>query len=195
MNDKWKDRLEKIGIGVFTAVAVVVLGALIKGDELKGLGKLTAFLRILNFGIPLWLFIVVLVAAILGAIQWIRQSQKKKILYAVWDPVQCLWGTGAIGDTPAMQLIMKGLFSNSDLEQALLITQVYLEGTKATLTLLEPLQIPAHHSVNETVHAFVQPVVGKKGHPYKGTLILIDQFKRKHRLAVELRNIDPIITK
>ena len=115
MSEKWRKQLEQICIGIFTAIAVVVLGALIKGDELKGLGKLAAFLRILNSGVPLWLFIIVLIAAILGVIQWVRQSTKKKSLYVVWDPMQCLWGTGAIGNTPAMQLIMKGFFTNSDL--------------------------------------------------------------------------------
>jgi len=91
MSKEWKDRLEKICVGTITAVAVVILTALIKGDALKGLGKLAAFVRILNFGVPLWLFIAVLVTAILGAISWVQQSSTAKTLYVVWDPVQCLW--------------------------------------------------------------------------------------------------------
>jgi hypothetical protein len=190
MSKEWKDRLEKICVGLFTAVAAVILTAIIKGDELSGLGKLAVFLRILNFGVPLWLFIVVLVTAILGTIQWVRQSRTAKTLYVVWDPVQCLWGTGAIGGTPAMQLTMKGLFTNSDLENGLLITQVYLEGTRAAMGLLQPLQIAPHHSVEETLQAFVQPVVGHKGQAYEGKLILVDQFDRKHKFPIQLRGID-----
>ena len=57
-------------MSVITAVAVVILTALIKGDDRKGLGKLAAFLRILSLGVPLWRFVVVLVTAVLGTIQW-----------------------------------------------------------------------------------------------------------------------------
>jgi len=193
MTKEWRERLDKILIALLTTVFTVVLTAIIKGDELKGLGKIAALLKILRFGVPLWLFITTLVVAIFGVVQW-AQSRRKKILYVVWDPIQCLWGTGAMGDIPVMQLIMKGFFTNADLEKSLLITQVYLEGTKAAMALLSPIEIKAHHSIVETIHAFVQPVVGVKGERYKGNLILIDQFNRHHKLPVNLRGIDPVTT-
>jgi hypothetical protein len=190
MTKEWKDRVEKIGIGVFTAVAVVVLGALIKGDELKGLGKLAAILRILNSGIPLWLFLIVLVGAILAAVRWLK-SRHREIVHVQWKEDRCLWTVAYAGTTRWMQVMLSGFITNSHPELALIITSVYLEGAKSAMSLLETIELPPAHVCDEHVNVMVEPVLVPEGSPFRGHVILVDQFQRKHKAYIELKGYAP----
>jgi hypothetical protein len=186
LTKEWKERLEKICIGVFTAIAVVVLGALIKGDELKGLSKLAAILRILNSGIPLWLFLIVLVAATLGGVRWFK-SGRREIIHIQWKEEHCLWTVAHNGPTRWMQVMLSGFVTNSHPDLELIITSIYLEGTKPALSLYETIQLPAAHVCDEHLTLMVEPVLMPEGAPFRGNVILVDQFQRKHKAYIELK--------
>ncbi len=88
---KLKEWLEKIGIGVATSLIVLVLTAVIKGESLNGLLKISGLFQFLKTGVPLWLFLITLIAGLLGSLQWIRHViSKQAVLRVVWRPEVCL---------------------------------------------------------------------------------------------------------
>jgi len=190
MTKEWKERLEKIGIGIFTALIVLVIGALLKGDELKGLGKAAALGRVLNSAIPLWLFLIVLVVAILASVRWYK-SRNRPLVYVEWKNDISLWCVATAGNEKWMQVMLHGFFTNCDRKDAIIITSVYLEGTKPAMSLHETITLPPEHVCNEDVTAMVKPVVLEEGKTFRGKVILVDQFQRKHRVPIELKGHAP----
>src|ERR1700686_2502705 len=53
----------------------------------------------------------------------LKKESTKGSLHVVWQPQQCMWGMGRVGDVPAMQIIASGLFTNSHPDIGLLFTQ------------------------------------------------------------------------
>lgn len=186
MTKEWKERWEKIAISVVTAVPVLVVTAIIKGDDLKGLGKVSGFFRILNVGIPLWLFLAVLVIAILGGFRWIK-SRRREIVHVQWKPERCLWSVANSGKDEWMSVMLSAYITNSHPELGLIITSVYLEGTKPVIGLFETIPLPAAHVCDEIVNAMVEPLVVPEGTTFRGNVIFVDQFQRKHKAYIELR--------
>lgn len=192
MTKEWKDRLEKIAIGAVPPILVLILTAAIKGEELTGLSKAAAVLHLLRIGVPLWLFLIVLVVALLASAYWIQTViLRKETLRVVWRPEQCLWGTGSSGSTPIMQIITSGYLTNTAKEHRLIITSVYLQGTKPVLGMFEPVEIEPETCGEERIDAYVEPIVGTKGEVYKGKMVLVDQFGVKHRVPIELKSMLP----
>jgi hypothetical protein len=90
MSPKWKERAEKIALAVIPSVLLLVITAFLKGEELKGLGKIAVLLRVLNAGIPLWLFLFVLVIALFGSVHWYK-FRRKQLIHVEWKNDACLW--------------------------------------------------------------------------------------------------------
>ena len=63
----------------------------------------------------------------------------------------------------------------------MIIVDAYPMGTTSQVTAMEEITIPPHTMLKEQLVAIVGPVIGKKGQPWVGKLILVDQFLRKHR--------------
>ncbi len=86
MTKEWKDAIRSAVLTVVSAIVLLVVTAIIKGEDLKGLSKAAAWLSLLRSGIPLWLFLIVLVIAILGSVHWIK-SRQKQLLYVEWKMI------------------------------------------------------------------------------------------------------------
>lgn len=190
MTKEWKERLEKIAIGTVTSLLLLVPTALIKGEELKGLSKVGALLRLLSTGIPLWLFLIVLVVAILGGVRWFK-SRRGEIVHVQWKEDRCLWTVAHAGTARWMQVMLSGFITNSHPDLALIITSVYLEGTKPAMSLFETIELPPAHVCDEHVNVMLEPVLVPEGTPFRGNVILVDQFQRKHKAYIELKGHAP----
>jgi hypothetical protein len=188
MTKEWKERVEKVLIGLILATAGIILTAVIKGDELKGLNKITAFLHILNAGVPLWLFLAVAIIATLASVRWLK-SRQKQLIHVEWKNESCIWclATAGHGAEKWMQINLHGFITNTDKENALIITSVYLEGTKPAMSLRETVTLPPEHVCDEDIFAFVKPLLVEEGQTFKGNVIFVDQFQRRHKVYIELK--------
>jgi hypothetical protein len=104
MSPKWKEGLEKTALAVVPAVLLVVLTPFLKGEQLKGLGKIGALLHVLNAGVPLWLFLFVSVVALFGSARWYK-SRRKQLIHVEWKNDISLWCLANAGDERWMQVI------------------------------------------------------------------------------------------
>jgi len=190
MTKELKDGLRQVVVSAVVLIVGLVLTALFKGEELAGLSKAAAFLHLLGVGVPLWLFLTVLVVAALASAHWIRTALlRKETLQVAWQPEQCMWGPGSAGTTPLMQVIASGYFTNVTEKHRMIITSVYLKGTKPVVGMYEPVEIEAATCSQRRIDAYVEPIVGKTGKTYRGKLILIDHFGVKHKVPIELKSI------
>src|ERR1051326_1405728 len=155
MTKDWKDGIRTVLLGVASAVLVLIATALVKGEELKGLSNAAALGRVLNSAIPLWLFLVVLMVAILGSVRWYK-SRNKPLVYVEWKNDISLWCVATAGNEKWMQIILHGFFTNCDRKDAIIITSVYLEGTKPAMSLYETIPLPPEHVCDEHVTAMVK---------------------------------------
>lgn len=166
MTKEWKDGLRGIVIAIITTVLTTAAGliaaAFVKGEDLKGLGKAAALAKLLKTGVPLWAFLIVMVVAILGSVRWYK-ARKKTLIHVEWRNDISLWCIANAGDEKWMQVMLHGFFTNSDPDVALIITSVYLEGTKPAMSLYEPLEFPPHHVSPGDVTAMVKPVLLEEG--------------------------------
>jgi hypothetical protein len=190
MTKEWKDGIRSAALSVGSAILLLVITAVVKGEELKGLSKAAVLLHLLKAGVPLWLFLIVLVVAILGAVRWYK-SRHKPLVHVEWKEDVCLWTVAQNGSERWMQIMLYGFFNNSDPEIALIITSVYLEGTKSAMSLYETIELPPQHVCDESVSTMVKPVLLEEGKTFRGNVILVDQFKRKHKSYIELKGHKP----
>jgi Na+-transporting methylmalonyl-CoA/oxaloacetate decarboxylase gamma subunit len=186
MAKKLKEWIEKIALGVIPAVILLIVTALVKGDELKGLSKAKAFVRVLTVGVPLWLFLILLIVVMFAIARWVR-SRQKQLIHVEWKNEISLWCVAKAGEESWMQAALHGFFTNSDPQVALIITSIYLEKTKPAMSLYEPLTLPAHNVRSQDVSIMVKPLLLEEGKTFRGNVILVDQFQRKHKVPIELR--------
>jgi hypothetical protein len=190
MSKEWKERIEKVVIGLILATAGIMLTAIIKGDQLKGLSKISAFFHILNAGVPLWLFLAVVIVAALASVRWFK-AQQKQLIHVEWKNEVCLWCVATSGSEQWMQLNLHGFITNSGKDDALIITSVYLEGTKPAMSLHETIELPPEHVCDENIFAFVEPLLIEEGETFKGNVVFVDQFQRRHKAYIELKGHKP----
>jgi hypothetical protein len=125
---------------------------------------------------------------------WIGRRKPK--LYVHFQPGTSLWCIAHSGPGPSaieyMQVICSASLTHDDHTQAMIIVDAYPVGTTSQVRALQEFTIPPHVMVKEQITAIVGPVVGKKGKPWTGKLILVDQFLRKHKTQnVTLRWVGP----
>lgn len=73
-------------------------------------------------------------------------------------------------------------FNHDDEDQDLVIMNMYPEGTQNRVPGFSQFQIPPHRVLmHQQLVCFAVPVIGRKGHPWTGRLILIDQFQRRYK--------------
>ena len=72
--------------------------------------------------IPAWLFAAVCVLATLG---WLKvyRNRNKPILHVVWEPGLLSWHLGSVGGLPAMQIFGSALFSHTERDVNLILSQ------------------------------------------------------------------------
>ncbi len=116
--------------------------------------------------------------------KWIERKPK---LYVHFHPMQLVWTVGkerqADGsEMEVMHAHVTADFNHDHDQRTLVIVDVYPEGTQNRIPGLSQFQI-APNSMMSNYHltSFAVPVIGQKGEPWIGRLILVDQFQRKHK--------------
>jgi len=79
-----------------------------------------------------------------------------------------------------MQLVFWADINHADDKQTLLIMGAYPDGTQPQMNTTH-FKIPPSAVVYEQISAFVLPIKGERGQPWRSRFILIDQFHRKYR--------------
>jgi len=62
-----------------------------------------------------------------------------------------------------------------------IITDVYPQGSPSEIRASTNFVVPPGAMVHEQLVSFSLPIKAEKGKPWIGRLILVDQFKRKHK--------------
>ena len=101
-------------------------------------------------------------------------------LHVAWNKGQSIWGIGAVGTEPCMQIGGWAHISTSNISEEILITDAYIEGTESRGMM--PIKVHPRFVRYTQLMTFVAPVVGKAGEPFKGKFILVDHKNRKYVL-------------
>ncbi|MGC2724569.1 MAG: hypothetical protein WA224_11465 [Candidatus Acidiferrales bacterium] len=114
---------------------------------------------------------------------WIGRRKPK--LYVHFETGTCIWCIARSGPEPSateyMQLMCSANITHDDLKQAMVIVDAYPVGTTSQIRAMEEFTIPPEEMVKERIMTIVGPVVAKKGKPWTGRIVLVDQFLRKHK--------------
>ena len=110
---------------------------------------------------------------------WIGRRKPK--LYAHFQPGTSVWCIANSGSVEYMQIVCRVSLTHDDLKQGIIIVDVYPFGTTSQVSATLEINIPPQEMVKEQLVAIVSPILGKKGEPWTGKLVLVDQFLRKHK--------------
>jgi hypothetical protein len=80
-----------------------------------------------------------------------------------------------------MQIVCTTNVTHDDPKLALVFLDAYPKGTTTQVPLFQAFAVAPKTIANEQIAAIVSPIVGKKGKPWTGKLVLVDQFKRKYK--------------
>jgi hypothetical protein len=168
-------------IGLLSIFATVLITALLQGGSLGSLIKMAVFWNVLKSqSIPVWLFVLVLIAAFFGIQGTVAAAQKhKKVLHIVWNEKNSSWHMGSARGKPAMQVMVDAIFTGTE-PDSIQILIAGVEGGKTESNLI-PIICPENQPVRGKVMFFVQPPVAKEGKPWRGRIVLVDQYNRKFR--------------
>lgn len=101
-------------------------------------------------------------------------------IHVAWNRTQSIWGLGAVGTEPCMQIGGWAHISASNASEEILITDAYLEGTESRGMI--PVKVHPKFVRYTQLITFVAPVVAKAGEPFKGKFVLVDHKARKYVL-------------
>jgi hypothetical protein len=113
-----------------------------------------------------------------AALQTIQNDGPK--IHVAWNKTQSIWGLGAVGAKPCMQIGGWAHISASDATEEILITDAYIEGTESRGMM--PVKVHPRFVRYTQLMTFVAPVIAKAGEPFKGKFILVDHKNRKYVL-------------
>lgn len=112
-------------------------------------------------------------------------GRRKPKLYVHFQPGTSIWCIAHSGPGPSateyMHLVCSANITHDDLKQAMVIVDAYPVGATSQVKAMQDFTIPPQEMVKEQIVAIVGPVVGKKGKPWTGKIVLVDQFLRKHK--------------
>lgn len=101
-------------------------------------------------------------------------------IHVAWNNAQSIWGLGAVGTEPCMQIGGWAHISTSNISEEIQITDAYIEGTESRGMM--PIKVHPRFVRYTQLMTFVAPVVAKAGEPFKGKFILVDHKNRKYVL-------------
>ena len=111
-------------------------------------------------------------------------GRKPRILVH-FHPTQLVWSIGkeGMGDgaLETMHIHAMADITHDDDKQTLIIVDVYPEGTHNRVPGMSQFTIGPKQMLGLPLVSFAQPVVGTKGQPWIGRLVLVDQFDRKYK--------------
>lgn len=108
-----------------------------------------------------------------------RLKRKPKLYFNI-HPVGSVWCYAWNGTEPMMQVRFDADITN-DGNEAVLLLDAYVKGTKAKIPFMRKIQIPPTTTITgEIIAVFVEPIVGEGGKDFTGKIVFVDQLKRKH---------------
>lgn len=113
-----------------------------------------------------------------AALQALQKNEPK--IHVAWNKAQSIWGLGAFGTEPCMQIGGWAHLSASNASEEILITDAYVEGTESRVMM--PVRVHPKFVRYIQLMTFVAPVVAKAGEPFKTKLVLVDHKTRKYVL-------------
>jgi hypothetical protein len=113
-----------------------------------------------------------------AALQTIQNNGPK--IHVAWNKAQSIWGLGAVGTEPCMQIGGWAHISASDAFEEMLITDAYVEGTESRAMI--PVKVHPRFVRYTQLMTFVVPVIAKAGEPFKAKFVLVDHKNRKYVL-------------
>jgi hypothetical protein len=113
-----------------------------------------------------------------AALQTVQNNGPK--IHVAWNKGQSIWGLGAVGTEPCMQIGGWAHISASDASEEILITDAYIEGTESRGMI--PVKVHPRFVRYTQLMTFVAPVIAKAGEPFKAKFILVDHKNRKYLL-------------
>ena len=113
-------------------------------------------------------------------------GRRKPRLYIHFIPSQILWCVAWQGQKDGtsiemMQAMFWADFNHDDQRETLVIMDAYPQGTQPQIGMIDKFKIPPRCTVYKQVAAIVLPIKGKKGKPWVGRFVLVDQFQRKYK--------------
>jgi hypothetical protein len=128
----------------------------------------------------------------------LRIGRRKPNLYVHFDPVQTVWciaQSAQRGGSPVeyMHVVFWADLNHDDPKQTLVIVNAYPEGTQPEMETISKFSIPPGSIVHEQLSAIVLPFVAKKGEPWIGKFILVDQFDRTYKTKkIKFKWVGPV---
>jgi hypothetical protein len=113
-----------------------------------------------------------------AALQTIQNNGPK--IHVAWNKAQSIWGLGAVGTEPCMQIGGWAHISASDASEEILITDAYVEGTESRGMM--PVKVHPRFVRYTQLMTFVAPVIARAGEPFKAKFVLVDHKNRKYVL-------------
>lgn len=114
---------------------------------------------------------------------WI--SGRKPKLYVQFEPGVSVWCLAHSGPPPTgteyMQVVCHANLTHDDPKIALIITDAYPVGTTTQVRAMTEFKIPPHAMVKQQIVSIAGPMIAKKGSPWTGKIVLVDQFLRKYK--------------
>lgn len=112
---------------------------------------------------------------------------RKPRLHVHFHPIQLVWSVGNEMQVDGSMLETMHVHAAADLthdddKQTLLIVDVHPEGTQNRLPGMSQFRIGPREMLSHLqIVSIAFPVIGTKGQPWTGRLILVDQFERKYK--------------
>lgn len=113
-----------------------------------------------------------------AALQTIQNNGPK--IHVAWNKALSIWGLGAVGTEPCMQIGGWAHISASGASEEILITDAYVEGTESRVMI--PVKVHPRFVRYIQLMTFVAPVIAKAGEPLKAKLVLVDHKNRRYVL-------------
>jgi hypothetical protein len=95
--------------------------------------------------------------------------------------IPLVWCVAKNGEQEMMQTVCWADINHDDLQHALIITDVYPQGSRSAKIRASKFVVPPGEMVHEQLVSFSVPIKAEKGKAWVGRLILVDQFKREHK--------------
>lgn len=116
--------------------------------------------------------------------KWLGRRKPK--LYVHFHATQLLWSVGHELQPDGSKLEIMNIhltadFTHDDDKQTLLIVDVHPEGAQSRVRLSELCIRSGELLSHLQLVSFAVPVIGDKGKPWTGKLVLVDQFERQYK--------------
>jgi hypothetical protein len=92
-----------------------------------------------------------------------------------------VWCIAGNAGQEMMQTVCWADINHDDLQHALIITDIYPQGSRSSKIRASNFIVPPGQMAHEQLASFSVPIITEKGKPWVGRLILVDQFKRQHK--------------